>query len=366
MYNTVSQNYRSAWKVLRAAFWPLIGISLLAELISMLVGGACVAVPIIAAPIVVALSAALSAIYLKSARRLPFETADLFSAFSSWNTATHVIGGMLWRMLWVFIWGLIPIAGPVIAVIKGYEYAFTPFILMTRPEISATEALKESKKLTFGLKGRMFLAEFIIGIILSAIFIISIVFALIPIIGSLFLLLILALIIVTAAVLPVFSGLVAAFFYENAVNPAAAQAEAQAQAQARAQYYSSRYQQYYQNPQQGQYYQGYQQQWQQPGQPGPIPPTQGGTQVPPTQGGEPIPPTQTAPVQPEPQTVYTAPTPQTVSETVADVPDPYASGQTVMLNGAPPIPPAPPASDASDNAPQGDIPPAPQEPTAEE
>lgn len=324
MYNTVSQNYRSALAILKKKPWLLIGLTLLAELIAALVTGACFAVPIISVPVAAALGASLSALHLKAVRGQPYETADLFSAFSDWNTIKRVIGGMLWEMLWIFIWGLIPIAGPIIVIIKNYEYAFTPYILMTRPEINATDALKESKRLTVGLKGRLFCANFIIEIIIAAILVVCSVFTFIPIIGGLFFIIFLLVVIFSVLALPVFLGLVNAFFYENATNPAA-------QAQAQAQYYQQYYnQQYYQNPQNVPPY-GYQQ-WQNTAPPQPqqgIPFPQGNP-VPPPPPVQPMPFGETVQINPADSFDNPVPPPAAPTQTV-----PFAPSEASQEASAP-------------------------------
>ena len=197
--------------------------------------------------------------------------------------------------LWLFIWGIIPIAGPILAIIKTYEYAFTPYILITRPDISALDAIKESKRLTFGLKGRMFCAWLIPIVILAAVLIVFTVFALIPVIGGIVLLFILIEWLLIGFVLPLFMGLVNAGFYEAAINPPSPPPQYQYPPQ-----YGQAYpnQQYYQPNQQQPYYQPY------PGQQAPPQPASSEQPVPPAQPApEPAPATPPpAPEAPAPET----------------------------------------------------------------
>ena len=270
MHNTISQRFRTAFSIMRNKSTLLWGLTLLTMFMCIAISALGSAVPIITIPVCLALQAGLSAVYLKAIRGEKYETADIFAAFKDFNTAKHVIGGMLWMNLWILIWALIPIAGIVFAVIKSLEYAFTPYILMTRPEVGAMEALKESKRLTKGLKGRMFGAIIIpIAIYIGAAIILG-VFSLIPIIGILFGLALFCLYVAVILFLPMLMELLTAGFYDGAVNPPPppqynGQYPPQYQpypqyGQQNQQPYPPQQQYYQPNPQQGQYYQPYTQQ----------------------------------------------------------------------------------------------------------
>lgn len=82
---------------------------------------------------------------------------DLFIGFRV-NFARN-FGGYLWRALFLFLWGLIPFAGSIIAIIKSYAYCMTPFILLEHPEIDARQALKESIRMTDGHKWDLFVLD---------------------------------------------------------------------------------------------------------------------------------------------------------------------------------------------------------------
>lgn len=99
--------------------------------------------------------------------------------------------------------------------IKYYSYRFVPYIMLAEPDILATEALKKSMAQTDGYKGKMFLAEFIIGAIIGAA---AMVFALlmqIPYIGLLFMVIGAILYIALIALLPLFMGILEAVFYDK-------------------------------------------------------------------------------------------------------------------------------------------------------
>ena len=170
--------------------------------------------PIIVMPITWALQCGLSIMLLNAYRNgTEPETDDLFVAFK--NNFLHIAGGMAWMTLWIMIWAMVPIAGVVLAVIKAYAYRFTPYILMTEPEVSATQALKKSMQLTMGYKGKMFGAD---ALAYVAIFVASLLLALlsaIPYIGILFAIVSFVFSLVVAAFSSLFFGLVSAAFYEE-------------------------------------------------------------------------------------------------------------------------------------------------------
>ena len=82
--------------------------------------------------------------------------------FAAVLSLPHLVGGMAWMSLWVFLWTLIPVAGLVLGPVKLYTYRLTPYILMTRPDVKATEAIQVSARETKGYRGKMFLADLLI------------------------------------------------------------------------------------------------------------------------------------------------------------------------------------------------------------
>ena len=61
--------------------------------------------------------------------------------------------GMLWMMLFVFLWSLLLI---VPGIIKAIAYSMTPYILSDNPNVGYREAIKISMVLTDGRKGEIF------------------------------------------------------------------------------------------------------------------------------------------------------------------------------------------------------------------
>lgn len=212
MTQTIMATYRGALDILKKKPVLLWGLSLLTQFLTALASIFGI-VPIVYLPITLALNASLSVLYLKGFRGEEVSSADIFTGFKKFM---HVAGGMAWMHLWILLWSLIPVVGFVFAVIKTYEYAFTPYILITMPEIGATEALKKSKEMTMGLKAKMFWSEVLVPV---AIFVVNFVvglFAAIPYIGILFGIVLFVFDLLVAVLCPIFLGLIGAGFYDGA------------------------------------------------------------------------------------------------------------------------------------------------------
>ncbi len=156
--------YKKALAVLAEKPFKLWGISWLATLLIGLATGLCM-IPIVGIAIKILLDTAMTLIFLAGYRKQKVETLMLFDNFSSWERAKRILCGVGWSWLWIFIWSLIPIAGPIFAIIRSYEYRFVPYIMALEPEIAPKDALKESKKQTEGYKAQMFWADFLYSII---------------------------------------------------------------------------------------------------------------------------------------------------------------------------------------------------------
>ena len=81
-----------------------------------------------------------------------FET--LFEYFSYWKTTTIA---RLLRALYVFLWSLLFIIPGIVA---GFSYAMTDYILAEDPELTADEAISQSKSIMMGNKWRFFCLQF--------------------------------------------------------------------------------------------------------------------------------------------------------------------------------------------------------------
>lgn len=208
--------YSRAFKVLMQKPVKLWAISLLSILLTSLAVALCgAAIPILGIAVSLLMSVSMTMIFLHGYRGENVEVVQLFECFKDWNTIKRVLLGMGWMTLWITLWSLIPFAGPVFAIIRSYEYRLTPYILVTEPEISVTDAIKVSSERTKGYKMQMFLADFLASLIISVASSILAALGMIPVIGIVFLLATLAL----SALSPLFMGLLQAAFYEEIKNP---------------------------------------------------------------------------------------------------------------------------------------------------
>ena len=107
----------------------------------------------------------LCMIYLNLARGEKPKVENVFDGFgvfgkSLWLTILMSLFIMLWSMLFI-----IP------GIVKSYSYAMAPYILADNDELTAREALNESKRIMDGHKGELFVLylSFIPWILLAAI-----------------------------------------------------------------------------------------------------------------------------------------------------------------------------------------------------
>ncbi len=208
----IKQIYTRAFNILMKMPLKLWGLSLLSGFLTLLIlifGG----LPIISIPVAATLSAGMSVVYLDGYNGKEVYSDQLFLGFKKFP---HVAGGMCWQKLWVLLWFLIPIAGPVIAVIKSLSYAFTPYILTQEPEIGATEALRKSMERTNSYKANMFLAIIVPSVVFAVVVIILNILAMIPFVGILFAAVSFIVSLVYGLFAPLFFGLVRAGFYDYA------------------------------------------------------------------------------------------------------------------------------------------------------
>lgn len=264
MNNTISSNYKAAMQIFKDKKWKLCGFILLESVFSILAAFFGI-LPIVSIPLCFAISVSSAAICLKGVRGEDVDSKNLFDGFKNLK---HSIGGMAWMSLWVCIWMIVPIifafritasaitdvfnsiisfdvyypsagtivmdviacililVGCVIMIIKAFTYCFTPYILTDKPEIHTMDAIKESKKLTAGIRGKIFWASIIPIAVLVVIDIVLAVFAMIPFIGVLFDIIMSVLNIAASVFMSVFLSLTLASFYNKATAPVAAPAAA--------------------------------------------------------------------------------------------------------------------------------------------
>ena len=211
MVSWICRNVRS---VLQTKPWRLWGVSLLAGLLTWLGGIGFVGVPAVAFCLDLALTGSLALLFLEAYRGNAVESRDLFTPFRR-EQLPHLVGGMAWMSLWVFLWFLIPVAGLVLGPMKLYTYRFTPYILLTRPDVKATEAIQVSARETQVYRGKMFLVDLLIygALILAALLLTGL--AQIPWMGPLFYTLLVVVVLLAVFLIPLFTGLIRAGFYDE-------------------------------------------------------------------------------------------------------------------------------------------------------
>ena len=83
-------------------------------------------------------------------------TASVDMLFTPFKTSyARNLGAMLWKALWLFLWGLVPVMG----IVKAYAYSMQEYILMDDPTINYEDSLNLSKKLTEGHKWQLFVFD---------------------------------------------------------------------------------------------------------------------------------------------------------------------------------------------------------------
>ena len=152
--------YRKVLSYIKKKPFKLWGISLLSVLLCS-VASFFFPVPGISLVLCWLIQTATCILFLDAYTDKEFNSDRLFDCFRDWNTVKRVLGGIGWKELWVLIWSLIPIVGPIIAVIREYEYALTPYILMKEPGVGIKEAIKVSKERMNGHKAQMFFADIV-------------------------------------------------------------------------------------------------------------------------------------------------------------------------------------------------------------
>ena len=89
---------------------------------------------------------------LTAGEKPPFET--LFSCFPNWKT---VAMARLLQTVYILLWTLLLVIPGIVA---GYSYAMTDYILAEHPELTASEAIAQSKAMMEGNRWRLFCLQF--------------------------------------------------------------------------------------------------------------------------------------------------------------------------------------------------------------
>ena len=207
--------YKRALGVLAKKPFRLWGLSLLNGLLGC-VAGVLFSVPLgLGICITMLLNTSMLMVFLHGYRGEEVNAKQLFECFRSWESVKRICGGLGWRALWIFLWALIPVVGPVFALIRTFEYWLTPYILLYEPGIALTDAIEESKKRTQGYKGKMFLAMILAPVIVAAAMLVIVLIGKISGLVDLFTLVLCLFTLLVGLLYPLFYGLVCAAFYEE-------------------------------------------------------------------------------------------------------------------------------------------------------
>ena len=202
--------YRKAFAVLARKPIKLWGLSLLYLLIAVIISSLGSFVPIITIPIVLVLSLGFTGVLLRGYHGEEVSTRQLFQGFKKEDIIRNG-AGMCWMELWTLIWGFVP----VMNIIKAYSYSFTPYILVTDKNISATEALRKSIRMTDGYKGKMFGADVLLILAFIVAFIVLAMLAQISYIGWIFGIVCFLLYVAFILFVPLLIGLIRTAFFEE-------------------------------------------------------------------------------------------------------------------------------------------------------
>lgn len=137
-----------------------LGILILSEIIIMVI-----AATMIGSILTPVLSVGLITIYLGLTKEKPAEVGDLFSMMDLFGKSLllYILIG-----IFTFLWSLLLV---VPGIIKGLSYSMAPYILAEQPQLTALEALNESKRIMKGHIGDYFVLQlsFIPWILLGAV-----------------------------------------------------------------------------------------------------------------------------------------------------------------------------------------------------
>lgn len=151
---TISQVKQTAKESLRGNWGIAIGIFVLAWLIETVASGVLSFIPFIGWIALFLLTGPLyvgvSWVYLAISRREQPEVAYMFSGFKEFG---RTFLAYLLISIFIFLWSLLLI---VPGIIKTYSYSQTFFILRDNPNVSALDAITESRHMMNGHKGRLF------------------------------------------------------------------------------------------------------------------------------------------------------------------------------------------------------------------
>ena len=205
--------YSRAFTVLSRKPLRLWGLSLLSSVLVFASAILFGVIPGVALGLKILLATGMTMVFLHGYLGEQIAVPDLFECFKDWKTVKRVTLGKLYALMWIVLWGLIPIVGIVFAIIRSYDYALVPYILVMEPDIAITDACKESKSRMKGYKGKKFLADLLWALIVGLAIGILTVLAKIPWVGIIFGIAAFLLSLALSLFGKLFSGLIDSAFY---------------------------------------------------------------------------------------------------------------------------------------------------------
>ena len=252
--------YAAAFKTIAKKPFMLWGLSLLSGIVCTIATLVCGILGFVGVAFGYVVSVGMAKVYLDGLEGKEVNSDQLFSGFT--GRVFRVAGGMAWKDLWTLIWAGACIGAVYLLVIllaaiglsfgyaalivfirigyilaalvylpilffyimKTYSYSFVPYILASRPEVTATQALRLSIELTERKRLWMWLADIVyyaaIVVVTATLFLLN----LIPYVGFLFRLVLIVWLLVVFAFGPLFQGLYKAEFYRIRPTPKAPKA----------------------------------------------------------------------------------------------------------------------------------------------
>ena len=140
-----------AWQAVKQNYWPTIGVYLVLQLImtgiSMIPGANYLLIALVGNVVTVG----SMGFFLYRFRGWDAQLGMIFWPFSRYG---RVVGGMLWKTLWIILWSLLFI---IPGIVKSYSYFCMEYILADSPKVEAFRALELSKRLMDGNKAKVFI-----------------------------------------------------------------------------------------------------------------------------------------------------------------------------------------------------------------
>lgn len=148
-----SELRRSARESLKGKWGTALLLCLLYGIIAGLPGAIPYVGPIITLLIAGPLMLGLIGCFMRLIRYEPFQFEGLFDGFKNFSSAFVL---MILVTVFIFLWSLLLLIPGIIA---AYRYSMSFYILNDNPQMSAKEALEESKRMMNGYKGKLFLLQ---------------------------------------------------------------------------------------------------------------------------------------------------------------------------------------------------------------